>query len=68
MTSKERRERGMLFFADEADWKEMKHARRLLQELNTIDRTDFAGIRSIVNTLFGRSDESTFLNPPFYCD
>lgn len=68
MTSKERRERGMLFFADEADWEEMKHARRLLQELNTIDRTDFDGIRLIVNTLFGRSDESTFLNPPFYCD
>ena len=68
MTSKERREKGMLFLADDADWAEMKHARRLLQELNTVDRTDFGRIREIVNALFGKSDESTFLNPPFYCD
>ncbi len=68
MTSKERRERGMLFLADAADWEEMKRARRLLQELNTADRTDFDRIRSIVNQLFGKSDESTFLNPPFFCD
>lgn len=68
MTGKERRERGMLFLADDADWVEMKAARRLLQELNTIDRTDFEGIRALVNRLFGRSDETTFLNPPFFCD
>ena len=68
MTSKEKREKGMLFIADEADWEEMKHARRLLQKLNTVDRTDFESIRRIVNSLFGRSDDSTFLNPPFFCD
>lgn len=68
MTGKERREQGMLFLADDADWVEMKRARRLTQALNTIDRTDFDGIRAIVNELFGKSDETTFLNPPFYCD
>ncbi len=68
MTSKERREAGMLFIADEADWVEMKRARRLTQALNTVDRADFAKIRAIVNELFGKSDESTFVNPPFYCD
>lgn len=68
MTSKERRGKGLLFIADDSDWAEMKRARRLTQALNTIDRTDFDGIRAIVYELFGKSDETTFLNPPFYCD
>lgn len=68
MTSKERREKELLFIADENDWVEMKRARRLTQELNTVDRSDFDKIRSIVNELFGKSDETTFVNPPFYCD
>ena len=68
MTSKERRERGMLFIADDADWVEMKRARELTQKLNTIDRRDFAGINVLVQELFGGADDSTFLNPPFYCD
>lgn len=68
MTSKERREKELLFIADDADWVEMKRSRLLTQQLNTIDRRDFEGIRRIVNELFGKSDETTFLNPPFYCD
>ncbi len=68
MTSKERRENGMLFIADDADWVEMKRARELTQKLNTIDRRDFAGINALVQELFGSADDSTFLNPPFYCD
>jgi len=68
MTSKERRENGMLFIADDNDWVEMKRARRLTQELNTADRSDFDKIRSLVNKLFGKSDDTTFVNPPLYCD
>lgn len=68
MTSRERRERGLLFVADESDWAEMKRARRLTQALNGADRSDFDAIRSIVNELFGKSDETTFVNPPFTCD
>ena len=68
MTSKERREKGMLFIADEQDWVEMKNARKLLQTLNNMDRSDFSGINSLVRELLGRADESTFLNPPFFCD
>ncbi|MBO4939647.1 MAG: sugar O-acetyltransferase [Clostridia bacterium] len=68
MTSKERREQGLLFLADENDWVEMKRARRLTQALNTANRDDFVQIRTIVNELFGTSDETTFVNPPFYCD
>ena len=68
MTSKERRERGMLFIADDQDWVEMKNARRQLQKLNNMDRSDFSGINTLVRELFGKADESTFLNPPFFCD
>ncbi len=66
MTSKERREKGMLFIADDNDWVEMKRARQLTQKLNNMDRCDFEGINAIVRELFGKADESTFLNPnPF---
>ncbi|MBQ8382257.1 MAG: sugar O-acetyltransferase [Clostridia bacterium] len=68
MTGAQRREKELLFLADDDDWVQMKRARRLTQELNTVDRSDFEKIRSIVSELFGRSDETTFLNPPFYCD
>ena len=68
MTGKERREKGLLFIADDQDWVEMKNARRQLQKLNNMDRSDFPGINSLVRELFGKADESTFLNPPFFCD
>ena len=58
----------MLFIADDNDWDEMKRARQLTQMLNTVDRCDFEKINALVTDLFGRADESTFLNPPFYCD
>lgn len=68
MTSKERREKGMLFIADDSDWSEMKKARKLTQKLNSVDRCDFEAINSLVIKIFGKADKSTFLNPPFYCD
>lgn len=68
MTSAERRAKELLFLADENDWVKMKRARKLTQQLNTMDTSDFDRIRGVVNELFGKSDETTFLNPPFYCD
>lgn len=68
MTSAERRAKELLFLADENDWVQMKRARKLTQQLNTMDTSDFDRIRGVVNELFGKSDETTFLNPPFYCD
>lgn len=68
MNNTERREKELLFLVDENNWAQMKEARRLTQELNTADRADFDKIRSIVQKLFGKSDETTFVNPPFYCD
>ena len=46
---------------------ENKKCRQILQKLNFIDRSDFAGISEIVKELFGKS-EGAFVNPPFYCD
>ncbi|MBQ8578309.1 MAG: sugar O-acetyltransferase [Clostridia bacterium] len=68
MSNTERREKGLLFLADDDDWAEMKHARRLLWKMNHTDTTDFDGIRAIANELLGKSDETTFINPPFTCD
>ena len=68
MISAERRAKELLFLADENDWVQMKRARKLTQQLNTMDTSDFDRIRGVVNELFGKSDETTFLNPPFYCD
>lgn len=68
MSSREKREQELLFLADEDDWVEMKRARVLTQKLNTMDRSDFAGINAVVRQLLGKADEGTFINPPFYCD
>lgn len=68
MTNKERRLNNLLFIADEDSWKEMNQARNLLYKLNNLNPSDYLEIRKIVNELFGKSDETTFLNPPFYCD
>ena len=50
MTGKERREKGLLFIADDQDWVEMKNARRQLQKLNNMDRSDFSGINTLVES------------------
>ena len=68
MSNSGRREQEILFIADDDDWVQMKKARRLIQELNTADRADFDQIRYIIQKLFGKSDETTFVNPPFFCD
>lgn len=63
-----RREQELLFVADEDDWDEMRRARRLTQELNSVDRADSPLINRIVQELFGKADDTTFVNPPLYCD
>ncbi len=63
----ERRDAQLPYIADESLMEQQKKARKLTQELNTIDRSDFDGIARIVKDLFGKS-EGAFVNPPFYCD
>lgn len=63
----ERRDQGMAYISDEAVMEEQKGCRRILQRLNTADRSDFDEIGKIVEELLGKS-EKAFINPPFYCD
>ena len=67
MNNKERRDAQMAYISDETIMEEQKICRRLLQELNTVDRSDFEAIGRLVKQLFGKS-EGAFVNPPFYCD
>lgn len=62
-----RRNKELPYISDESVFEEQKRARRLTQQLNTIDRADFDGIGKIVKELLGKSD-GAFINPPFYCD
>lgn len=67
MNNKERRDAHMAYISDGAVMEEQKVCRRILQRLNTIDRSDFDGIVKIVKELLGKSEDA-FINPPFYCD
>ena len=67
MDNVERRDREMAYISDESVMEEQKVCRRILQRLNTVDRSDFDEIGKIVKELLGKSD-GAFINPPFYCD
>ncbi|MGX8728173.1 MAG: sugar O-acetyltransferase [Lachnospiraceae bacterium] len=67
MNNLERRDKEMVYISDDAVFEEQKVARRLTQELNTADRSDFKKLQEIVKKLLGKSDNA-FINPPFYCD
>lgn len=63
----ERRDRQLPYISDDAVMEEQKECRRILQELNFADRSDFDTLTEIVKRLLGKS-EKAFINPPFYCD
>lgn len=67
MTNRERRDLQMAYISDETVYEEQKRARILTQKLNTMDRSDFDGIAAVVRELL-QTEESPFINPPFYCD
>ena len=67
MDNIERRDREMAYISDESVMEEQKVCRRILQRLNTVDRSDFSEIGKIVKELLGKSEDA-FINPPFYCD
>ena len=68
MNNIERRDRGMVYISDDSVFEEQKVARRITQQLNTMDRSDFDSIRKIIRELFGKIGENSLVNPPFYCD
>ena len=67
MDNPTRRDAQILYITDDAVMEQQKRARRLTQKLNTMDRTDFAGLQAVVKELLGKS-EGAWINPPFYCD
>lgn len=67
MNQIERRDLGMAYISDESVMEEQKVCRRILQRLNTADRSDFEEIGKIVEELLGKSEQAC-INPPFYCD
>lgn len=62
-----RRENEMPYVSDESVMNQMVRARQLTQQLNTMDRSDFNGLQTVVKQLLGKS-ENAWINPPFYCD
>ena len=67
MNQIERRDAGLAYISDDSVFEEQKKCRQLLNKLNLIDHSYFAGISEIVKELVGKS-EGAFVNPPFYCD
>lgn len=67
MDNIERRDKEIAYISDEAVMNEQAKCRRILQRLNFMDRSDFAGIAEVVKELLGGA-EGAFINPPFYCD
>lgn len=68
MDNIERRDREMPYISDDAVFEEQKITRKLLQEFNFMDRSDFDGLGKLVKQILGKSGDGTFINPPFYCD
>ena len=63
----ERRDAQLPYILDESVMNEQRECRKIIQRLNTADRSDFEEIGKIVKELLGKS-EGAFINPPFYCD
>lgn len=68
MDNIERRDAGMTYISDDAIFEQQKPARRLTQQLNTMDRSDYVGLADVVHQLFGKAGKNAMVNPPFYCD
>lgn len=67
MNQVERQQKGLPYVADAEVCEGQKRARRLSQQLNTMDRGDFDGIRAVLKQLLGKCGD-ILINPPFYCD
>ena len=53
MDNRERRDLGMAYISDDAIMEEQKVCRKILQQLNTADRSDFETIGTIVKECSG---------------
>ena len=67
MNNIERRDKEIAYISDADVMAEQAKCRKILQKLNFMDRSDFAGIAEVVKELL-ICGEGAFINPPFYCD
>lgn len=63
----ERRDAELPYISDEAVMAQQVECRKILQRLNTADRSNGELLKKIVKELLGRSEDAV-INPPFYCD
>lgn len=63
----QRRDAELPYISDTAIMEEQRVCRRILQRLNTVDRSDFEQIAAIVKELFPGA-QNAVVNPPFFCD
>ena len=56
MTNKERRDAGLAYISDDSIFEEQMVCRKILQRLNFMDRSDFAGIREVLKELLGKEE------------
>lgn len=67
MNNRERRDAQIAYRGDESIFEEMAACRKKIQKLNSLDYSDFDGIKEATKELLGKS-ENAFLTPPFFCD
>lgn len=53
MNNIERRDKGLAYISDSEVFAEQIRCRKILQKLNFMDRSDFAGIAKVVKELLG---------------
>lgn len=67
MNHLQRRDAELPYISDASVMEEQRVCRRILQRLNTVDRSEFEQIAAIVKELLPGA-ENAMINPPFYCD
>ena len=63
MNNIKRRDAGLPYISDDNVMEQQKRARKLTQELNTVDRSDFDKISAIVKELLGKSEGALSILP-----
>ncbi len=67
MTNGERRDRGMVYVADEQVFAEMAECKKKLKKLNGLDRWEYDQIALAAKEVLPHS-QGVFVIPPFYCE
>ncbi len=67
MTNGERRDRGMVYVADETAFAEMAECRKKLKKLNELDRWEYERINAAAREVIPDSQNLSVI-PPFYCE